>query len=146
MGDLTKNFSKIEFMCKCGTCGWGNLRTIETDILKPIAEELQRLRDFVCLKERRDVPLIIHCGIRCPQHNKIKGGEEYSRHLPKFYIQKQGAADFHAGGLPNWKLRHYVKQAWKKGIISGGCGLYVWGCHVDTSRKRYWGLFWGKPK
>ena len=145
MGDLTKNFSTIEFVCRCGKCEWSKAGPVLKKLALPVAEQLQKLRDYISEKEGKDIRLISHCGIRCKPHNDFVGGVSSSRHLPRFYKAMQGAWDGHAHGIFMWKFRSYAKEAWKKGIISGGCGLYHWGIHSDKSHKRFWGRFWGKP-
>lgn len=145
MGDLTTNFSKVEFLCRCGKCEWNNPDSVSSYYLVDLANQLQLLRNYISKKEKRDVQIIAHCGIRCKDHNKNVGGEEYSRHLPGYYMKGQGAFDCHAAGMSNRKFRRYVKKAWKLKIIDGGCGLYSWGIHSDTSSRRFWGRFWGKP-
>lgn len=147
MGDLTRNFSVIEFACRCGECMSSDPKNIELTYLADIANQLQNLRDWISEQEGREVRIISHCGIRCEQHNKKIGGESHSRHLPRYYLLMQGAVDCHAAGMSIWKFRRYVKRAWKQRIIFGGCGLYRWGIHTDTSSRRFWGLwkFWEKP-
>ncbi len=69
MGDLTKNFSRHEFACKCG-CGKDN---IDLDFV----ETLQRIRDLTSYKMK------INSGTRCRKHNATKrvGGKPTSSHL-----------------------------------------------------------------
>lgn len=67
MGDLTKNFSRSEFACKCG-CG--------VAMAPPhLLEALQQARDEI------DSPIRINSGFRCTEHNKAVGGSEDSEHL-----------------------------------------------------------------
>lgn len=67
MGDLTTNFSRYEFTCKCG-CGFDDVK------LRLIAK-LQEARDIY------DHPMIIKSGCRCPKWNKQEGGKSSSDHL-----------------------------------------------------------------
>ena len=67
MGNLTKNFSKEEFACKCG-CGTDNINTT-------LVERLQQLRN-AC-----GFPLVISSGCRCRSYNISEGGKENSAHL-----------------------------------------------------------------
>ena len=69
MGDLTENFSKSEFVCKCG-CG-------EDRISADFVERLQLARNTFGRS------LTITSGCRCPEHNKKEGGKENSSHLVK---------------------------------------------------------------
>ena len=67
MGDLSKNFSRAEFECKCG-CG-----SAEVDPL--LIETIQRIRDAA------GTPLRVNSGVRCPSHNRRVGGVSNSQHL-----------------------------------------------------------------
>lgn len=67
MGDLTENFSKKEFACKCG-CGFD-------DINPELVSKLQEIRDHF------ENPIIISSGCRCEIHNKSQGGAPASAHL-----------------------------------------------------------------
>ena len=66
MGDLTKNFSRSEFACKCG-CGFD-------DIDLELVGILQSVRLFL------GVPLHVNSGCRCEEHNKKVGGVANSWH------------------------------------------------------------------
>lgn len=61
MGDLTKNFSKREFMCKCG-CG-------QSDIDVEFVNTLQEVRDEATKLSGKDFKMPIMSGYRCPKHN-----------------------------------------------------------------------------
>ncbi len=66
MGDLTKNFNRSEFACKCG-CG--------ADHIEPrLVMQLQMFRDVTG-------PLVITSGVRCRKHNAAVGGAPNSAHL-----------------------------------------------------------------
>lgn len=67
MGDLTKNFSRHEFACKCG-CGFN---TVDYQL----AIALQDVRDY--FKKRTT----IISGCRCKMHNISIGGELFSLHM-----------------------------------------------------------------
>lgn len=66
MGDLTPNFSRDEFRCRCG-CGTENI-----DL-----EFVQRLQNA----RNRLGPLRVLSGSRCRDHNRCVGGSENSSHL-----------------------------------------------------------------
>lgn len=68
MGNLTTNFSRQEFMCKCG-CG---LASISSELVS----KLQTMRT-AC-----GFPFTITSGCRCAKHNKNVGGKIDSAHLP----------------------------------------------------------------
>jgi len=67
MGDLTENFSRREFACKCG-CGKDNISRL-------LVDKLQLMRTHI----RR--PISIASGVRCAAHNKTSGGKPNSAHL-----------------------------------------------------------------
>ena len=76
-GDLTKNFSTAEFLCKCG-CGADR-------VSKPFLWKLQYARDLA------DIRFTITSGCRCEQHNKAEGGSEGSDHLSTDTLVCEGA-------------------------------------------------------
>lgn len=67
MGDLTANFSRKEFACKCG-CGFDN-------ISPKLVEALQELRDYF------GQTIWVTSGCRCFSHNEAVGGRDRSTHL-----------------------------------------------------------------
>ena len=73
MGDISKNFNKKEFTCKCG-CG-------ECNIDMKVVNMCQTIRDGLKL------PITINSGYRCIQHNSKIGG------VPNSYHTKGCAAD-----------------------------------------------------
>lgn len=67
MGDITKNFSRVEFTCKCG-CG--------SDYIKyELVSLLQQIREIV------NRPIVVISGVRCKNHNQRVGGAKVSKHL-----------------------------------------------------------------
>ena len=67
MGDLSRDFSRSEFRCKCG-CG-------KDDVSMDLVVQLQRLRSLL----RR--PVIVTSGVRCEAYNAQVGGKPDSAHL-----------------------------------------------------------------
>lgn len=69
MGDLTNNFSRREFTCRCG-CGLFNMKW-------EVVYHLQLIRDHL------GIPIGVNCGSRCPAHNISKevGGVPDSEHI-----------------------------------------------------------------
>lgn len=70
MGDLSRHFNKVEFICPCA------YPECPKDLpVKGLVDALEKIRK-AC-----DLPLSIKSGIRCPRHNADIGGELDSRHL-----------------------------------------------------------------
>lgn len=98
MGDLTKNFSRAEFACKC--CG--------KIVVEPrLVEALQRLRDLA------NMPIRVISGYRCKEHNTKVGGAKNSYHtkgvaadividdlsVAQMYRLAEEIEEFHNGGI-----------------------------------------------
>lgn len=82
MGDLTDDFSRSEFRCKCG-CGRDN-------ISMELVNRLQRLRT------NYGHPIKVISGCRCIEHNRAVGGKPQSSHICE---GKEGeAADIEVSG------------------------------------------------
>ena len=96
LGDMTKNFSRREFACKCG-CGADYIDSLLVETLQVIREDA-------------GVPLIINSGVRCVKHNKKVGGVPNSQHT----LGK--AADI-TWGRPVGDLYHRIYHLYKKGKI-----------------------------
>lgn len=128
MGDLTNNFDRKEFACKCG-CG---LDSIDLGIVN----RLQVVRDIV------NLPIKVHSGCRCEKHNKDEGGEKDSYHLFKNGCKaidwdiEEGEKTLERACvnlLPNWSGGfHYYPLHDKKYVTSDSF------CHSDVGPKRRW--------
>ena len=114
MGDLSKNFSKDEFKCKCN-CGF----FVKSDEL---VQKLQRLRNKVKLRIK------VNSGCRCVLHNLQVGGSENSSHLRGL------AADITCSDM-----MLLLKCA--LGIFNrvGISGSYI---HVDVDDTKPQGIYW----
>ena len=123
MGDLSVNFSRHEFACKCG-CGLDaiNLRTVLG---------LQQFRDLVSEKRKKDTPITPNCGCRCAKHNaelKPVPGATNSQHLPKNGCR---AVDIpKIKGLTVLKMYEIALQV--PIFEQGGIIMYDWGLHLDS--------------
>jgi len=74
MGDLSVNFSRSEFKCKCGDC---NFDTVDAELIKV----LQDLHDDLSKNWGAKIKITINSGCRCETHNRIVGGSLKSQHL-----------------------------------------------------------------
>lgn len=100
MGDLTKNFSRSEFVCKCG-CGKDNI-------------DLELVRKLQVARSWLAKPMRINSGVRCEAHNEAVGGKPDSSHL------KGLAADIQ---IPTNSTRFWLFAAlWKAVFFRFGHG------------------------
>ncbi|MHB9131171.1 MAG: YcbK family protein [Armatimonadota bacterium] len=101
MGDVSQNFSKAEFACKC--CG-------------QVHVEAKLVAGLQALRERIGKPIHINSGYRCPKHNAAVGGVPKSQHpLGK-------AADIHVKGMAMADLYRQAEAIPQ--FAGGGIGLY----------------------
>lgn len=82
MGDLTQNFSRREFACRCG-CGYD---AIDMDLVV----------NLQILRYRIHRPIYVNSGCRCEKHNQAVRGARNSYHLRGL------AAALHAGAPKSW--------------------------------------------
>jgi len=110
MGDLSENFSRAEFRCKCGQC----------DQVGPAPDLI------IALQEMRDhfgQPVTIHSGHRCKAYNRRIGGATFSRHI------KGDAADFTVSGVSNNDVQDYLLGKYRGRY---GIGRYNTFTHLDV--------------
>jgi hypothetical protein len=94
MGDITANFDRSEFACKCG-CGFD---LIDMNLVV----DLQRIRN------RLGRPIIVTSGCRCEKHNAEVGGSYLSDHT------KGVAVDI---AVANSKERFEILEANFRGVF-----------------------------
>ena len=117
MGNISKNFNCLEFLCKCG-CGSNHISPKVVAICQDIRDKL-------------GVPVVINSGYRCKMHNESVGGSPKSLHLIGW------AADL---SFPNMKIEHaYELMKDLHGVYySGGLGFYDNFIHIDIGYMRFW--------
>lgn len=98
MGNISKNFDRAEFMCKCG-CGKALYN-------ERFLEKLQTLRDYI------KTPITISSGYRCRKHDIAVGGSGTGTHTLGI------AADISAKGYTAKKLAYCAEQ-----LGFGGIGI-----------------------
>jgi len=113
MGDITRNFSRKEFACKC-KCGADYI-----DI--NLVNRLQVIRDIL------NTPIIVHSGVRCESHNAKVGGKPHSLHLAG------QAADWSVDDLEKFMQAGKLLKNW-----SGGYHQYETFFHCDVGKRRRW--------
>jgi len=109
MGDISKNFSRREFVCKCG-CGFGVVDVELISVLEDIRE------NFGGRAVR------ITSGSRCAEHNRSEGGEIHSKHLVGI------AADIVVEGISEVDVAYYLEKTYKGKY---GIGRYKGRTHID---------------
>jgi uncharacterized protein YcbK (DUF882 family) len=109
MGDISANFSRAEFACKCG-CGFDTVDAELLDLLEKIRAHFGR-------------SITINCGCRCPAHNAAiePAGAENSQHL---YGR---AADIVVKDTPPPIVHELAHQ-----LGANGLGEYNSFTHLDT--------------
>ena len=113
MGDITRDFSRHEFACKC-KCGFDAINI-------NLIHRLQVVRDIL------RVEIVVNSGCRCNGHNYSVGGKTSSLHLDGLAVDwtVEDEEKFMEAGrlLANW---------------SGGFHQYSNFIHTDIGRKRRW--------
>jgi len=128
MGDLTRNFSKKEVNCTCGSCRGG------TKISPSLMKWLQSVRDEVG-------KIRITSGIRCQQHPETRK-RPTSSHVPADLGDGEGrcshAVDIAAvGSARRFKL---LKAALQAGFHRIGVGKTF--LHLDNDKRKVPCVIW----
>ena len=106
MGDLSRNFSRAEFACKCG-CGWD---TVDARLLEAL--QVRRSTHGKSIK--------INSGCRCEIYNEQVGGARTSQHLAG------RAADIVEAGVSPRETQDYFEE------LGMSVGRYDTFTHVDS--------------
>ena len=107
MGDLSNNFNRSEFACKCG-CGFD---TVDAGLI----DALEEVRDHF------NAAVIVTSGCRCPKHNASVGGAADSQHL---YGR---AADIVVTGEDSFTVYMFLVS-----LAALSMGRYPGWVHIDT--------------
>ncbi|EBH6582603.1 DUF882 domain-containing protein [Salmonella enterica] len=107
---ISKHFSRREFECKCGTCGYN---AVDVELLKVLED----------VREHFGKPVIINSANRCPTHNKRVGGASNSTHL------KGLASDIVVKGVNPSAVYAYLDSKYPN---SYGIGKYNTFTHIDV--------------
>ena len=113
MGDLSNNFSKSEFECRCG-CGFD-------EVSLELVEVLQELRDDI------NEPITINSACRCKEWNAEVGGAKRSQHL------LGTAADIVVKGCTPAYVHEYLEGKYPDKY---GMGKYKSFIHIDVRKSK----------
>jgi hypothetical protein len=137
---ISEHFSLAEITCRCG-CN-------QALINEKLYQILEDFRDYI-----GNLRMITHCVNRCLNHNKSIYEGLYKRQGKVFDLDHDQdlrrvvfgskhiagmAWDGHADGIIIKELQLFALEAWDDNILPGGLGLYSWGIHIDSGRKRKW--------
>jgi uncharacterized protein YcbK (DUF882 family) len=131
MGDLTKNFSRSEFACKCG-CGFN---TIDFELLTALQHCCDRLKTAL----NKEITVGVNCGCRCKTHNdnlrkkfkdsKGKEGEDTAENSQHIYGRAVDAQFFANGEkIKPADIYDFFQSNYKH----FGLGSYLSFTHIDT--------------
>lgn len=123
MGDLTTNFSRYEFECKCG-CG---------------ADRVDRMFIFTLqlVRERAGFAFEVVSGCRCLEHNAKEGGTPKSDHITDDRWICEGADIKVSGGIQRFKI---IEAAIECGVRRiGPAKSFV---HLGTALRNPQGVLW----
>ena len=117
MGNLTTNFNRAEYACKCG-CGRDNIKD-------ELAASVQLVRDII----KRSI--VITSGIRCEAHNTAIKATSSSSHIDGW------AADLaYNGSAERYQLLNAVIQVFDR------VGIAKTFIHVDVDSTKSPGVVW----
>ena len=120
MGDLSENFSKSEFACKCG-CGYG---LEDGDVDPNLIVLLESIRGEI------GGPVRLTSGCRCEQHNKNEGGVTGSVHC------MGQAADIQVeGGRHRFMVQHAAHRHGAEGVGTAKGFIHV-DVHMGDKKPR----------
>jgi len=126
MGDLSKNFSKLEVMCPC-SCG--------ADKISPVLiKKLQKVRDII------GRPIIITSGVRCEFYNASIKASMNSSYIPDDYGIGNAVDIACLNSKDRYELVEVAQKFFKRiGISGGSYGGFI---HLDVDRSKIQEVMW----
>ena len=126
MGDLSKNFSKLEFQCPC-SCGANKISSV-------LIEKLQKVRNII------GRPIIITSGVRCEFYNTSIKASMNSSHIPDDYGIGHAVDIACLNSVDRYELVEVTQKFFKRiGISKGSYGGFV---HLDVDRSKIQEVMW----
>ena len=126
MGDLSKNFSRLEAQCPC-SCG--------ADKISPVLiEKLQKVRNII------GRPVIITSGVRCTFYNTSIKASTSSSHVPDDYGIGNAVDIACLNSKDRYELVEVAQKFFKRiGISGGSYGGFI---HLDVDRSKVQEVMW----
>jgi len=126
MGDLSKNFSRLEVQCPCG-CG--------ANLINPfLIEKLQKVRNII------GRPIIITSGVRCEFYNTSIKASMNSSHIPDEHGIGNAVDIACTNSKDRYELVEVAQKFFKRiGISGGSYGGFV---HLDVDRSKVQEVMW----
>ena len=126
MGDLSKNFSRLEVQCPCG-CG--------ANLINPfLIEKLQKVRNII------GRPIIITSGVRCEFYNASIKASMNSSHIPDDHGIGNVVDIACTNSKDRYELVELAQKFFKRIGISGGS--YRGFVHLDVDRSKVQEVMW----
>ena len=126
MGDLSKNFSKLEFQCPC-SCGANKISSV-------LIEKLQKVRNII------GTSIIITSGVRCEFYNTSIKASMNSSHIPDDYGIGHAVDIACLNSKDRYELVEVAQKFFKRiGISKGSYGGFV---HLDVDRSKIQEVMW----
>ena len=126
MGDLSKNFSKLEVQCPCG-CGANKISSV-------LIEKLQKVRNII------GRPIIITSGVRCEFYNTSIKASLNSSHIPDEHGIGKAVDIACLNSKDRYELVEVAQKFFKRiGISGGSYGGFI---HLDVDRSKVQEVMW----
>ena len=126
MGDLSKNFSKLEVQCPCG-CGANKISSI-------LIEKLQKVRNII------GTSIIITSGVRCEFYNTSIKASMNSSHVPDDFGIGHAVDIACLNSKDRYELVEIAQKFFKRiGISKGSDGGFI---HLDVDRTKIQEVLW----
>ena len=133
MGDLSKNLSRAEFMCPCGSC---KAPTVDSELVTVLQECVDH---FAKAQGKDRLVIVITSGVRCPTWNgyiwgkrnaslQVRGRPEEKPVFNSMHIAGI-AADFVIRGVSSLDVYRHLDFLYRQKY---GIGMYPDRTHIDT--------------
>ena len=126
MGDLSKNFSRLEVQCPCG----GGANKISSVLI----EKLQKVRNII------GTSIIITSGVRCEFYNTSIKASMNSSHVPDDFGIGHAVDIACLNSKDRYELVEIAQKFFKRiGISKGSDGGFI---HLDVDRTKIQEVLW----